>query len=181
MSDTDVLEPDEVPPKGGQMVLRLLREVALFLVLAVPVMFIVGWLRAPGLPQEAPDFTLVDTEGNTISLEDYAGQTVVLNFWATWCGPCRVEAPSFAAYAQAHPDVPVLGIVADGPVPKVRRSMDDLGITYPVVMGSQQVLQDYGIGVYPTTVVVNPDGSVRWVHAGMLFRPQLAWLTGRLY
>jgi thiol-disulfide isomerase/thioredoxin len=163
------------------MALALGRELLLLVAIAVPLMLAVGWFRAPALPEYAPDFTLVDMGGQPVSLSDFRGQTVVLNFWATWCGPCRLEAPWFTAFAKAHPEVPVLGIVADGPVPKVRATMDDLGIVYPVVSADDAVMGAYGVSIFPTTVVVNPDGTVRWAHAGLMFRPQLAWATGHIW
>lgn len=144
-------------------------------------MGLAGYLRAPDLPEAAPDFELQDLDGNPVRLSDFEGQTVVLNFWATWCGPCRAEAPSFSAFAEAHPDVPVLGLVADGPPNKVRAVADDLGIRYRVISADPETLRAYGVSIFPTTVVVNPDGSVRWAHAGLMFRPHLAWTTGRLW
>ena len=67
--------------------------------LMVVVIHGVGALRAPSLPEQAPDFRLRDLDGQEVRLSDFRGQTVVLNFWATWCGPCRVEAPSFSPMA----------------------------------------------------------------------------------
>lgn len=148
-----------------------------WLVLGVILLQVVGSLRAPDLPDAAPDFALPDLHGQTVSLSDLRGQTVVLNFWATWCGPCRVEIPSFSAFADANPDITVLGIAADGPVPKLRKSATELGITYPVLVGDRDVLARYGVTTFPTTVVVGPDGEVRAAHTGMMFRPQLAWAT----
>lgn len=171
----------EQPPGVPRIVVGLLRDVALLALLAAPLMLVAGWLRGPTLPDQAPVFSLPDLDGRSVSLADYRGKTVVLNFWATWCGPCRVEAPSFAAYAEAHPDVVVLGLVADGPPQRVRVVSKDLGITYPVVQADEATLRAYGVSVYPTTVIVDPDGSVRWAHAGLMFRPQLAWLTGRIW
>lgn len=141
----------------------------------------VGRLRAPSLPGEAPPFIAFDLEGNQVSLADYRGRTVVLNFWATWCGPCRYEAPSLASFADAHPDIPVLGLAIDGPPRKVGQVAADIGMTYPVVTVGPRVSDAYKVEQLPTTVVVGPEGQVRWVHAGMMFRPQLAWVTGHLW
>jgi thiol-disulfide isomerase/thioredoxin len=140
-------------------------------------MQVVGALRAPELPPQAPDFTLATVDGETLRLSQFRGQTVVLNFWATWCAPCQVEMPSFAAFAENNPDVVVLGLASDVDPAKVRKSARDAGVGYPVLMADRSVLEAYEINAYPTTVVVGPEGEVDAVHMGMLFRPQLWWMT----
>jgi len=170
----DVDEDSPPPPKPWY---RHLGEWGGTLVLLAVVMQVIGAFRAPALPEQAPDFTLASLEGDPVELSSLHGQTVVLNFWATWCGPCRIEAPSFSSFSKANPDIRVLGIVADGPAAKVRRARTDLGMTYPVLLGDKDVLRAYGITTYPTTVVVGPEGDVRAAHTGLLFRPQLAILT----
>lgn len=137
----------------------------------------VGWLRAPDLPDQAPDFTLADLDGATVTLSSLRGQTVVLNFWATWCGPCRVEIPAFSAFAQEHPEVPVFGIAVDGSPAELRRAAAQLGIDYPVLVADGAVQAAYQIETLPTTVIVNPDGSVRTAHVGIMPGPQLRWAT----
>ncbi|MEO0602792.1 MAG: TlpA disulfide reductase family protein, partial [Myxococcota bacterium] len=170
------------PPRTWrERVRNTLRDVALLGAVALFGMPVVAWLRGPELPEVAPGFTLRDVEGQAVSLADYQGQTVVLNFWATWCGPCRLEAPVFAQFAEAHPDVPVLGLAVDGPVAKVQRVADELGMDYRVVMADPDVVRAYDVDMYPTTVVVGPDGDVQWSHAGIMFRPHLAWATGHLW
>ncbi len=142
---------------------------------------LVGWLRAPSLPDQAPAFALQTLGGETVSLDAFRGQTVVLNFWATWCGPCRAEIPAFNRFATDHPDVPVLGIVQDGPASKVRHFAGQHGMTYEVLMGDPQVFQDYQVSMYPTTVIVGPDGGIEHAHAGIMYGAYLRWLTGHIW
>ena len=119
----------------------------------------------------------LDTDGTEIDLTKYAGKTILLNFWATWCGPCKVEMPSFNRFAANHPELHVIGIVADGPQPKVQRFIDDAGVTYPILMGDRDVFTEYGVGTYPTTVFLDAEGQVVSAHTGVMFRPQLWWAT----
>ena len=180
MSELDDLDL-EPPRPWWERALRMLGTGIVSVAAIGVLMMVVGRLRAPSLPEQAPAFTVMDLQGHAVSLSDFAGQTVVLNFWATWCGPCRIEAPSFAAFARAHPDVPVLGMAVDGPPHKVRKVARDLGMTYPILQADGPTVEAYRVGALPTTVVVGPDGRVQWVHAGMMFRPQLAWATGRIW
>jgi cytochrome c biogenesis protein CcmG/thiol:disulfide interchange protein DsbE len=176
----DVLD-DEPPPSWTRRLLGWARDgLGLVVFLAVGLV-VVGWLRAPDLPDEAPPFVLRDLDGAEVSLASLRGRPVVLNFWATWCGPCRLEIPSIAAFADAHPDVVVVGIAADGPVGKLAAESQRLGVTYPVLQNDGQVFSDYGVTTFPTTVFVNADGTVRWVHTGLVTRAQLAWTTGHLW
>lgn len=156
---------------------RLLTTWVLPLFAAVVLFQAVGWLRAPALPDEAPAFTLQTPEGETLSLADFRGQTVVLNFWATWCGPCRLEAPSFDSFASANPDIVVLGLAQDPQPGKVRAAAKQLGIHYPVLLADAETLRAYGITTFPTTVIVDGEGRVQTAHTGLLLRPQLWALT----
>lgn len=148
------------------------------LLLALLAMQAVGWLRAPELPEQAPDFALRDLDGQTVSLADFRGQTVVVNFWATWCGPCRIEAPALARFAASHPDIPVLGLATDGPAAKVRATAQRIGADYPILLADRATADAYQVTTLPTTVVVGPDGEVRGVHVGLLTDPQIRWLVG---
>lgn len=111
--------------------------------------------------QAAPDFELPGPDGATVRLSDYRGQTVLLDFWGTWCGPCVEALPRLAALAEAHPGVVVLGLAsyeddATDPVAFARAR----GATYPVVRATGDVLDRFQVRVFPTYYVVGPNGQV---------------------
>ena len=123
----------------------------------------------------APDFTLVDQYGETHTLSDYAGKTVFLNFWATWCGPCKSEMPEIQAlyekYGENQGDLIVLGVAnpktEDAPYnqdvtqAEVEQFLEDNGYTFPVVMDTTgETFYYYGITAFPTTFMIGADGNV---------------------
>ncbi len=175
---TDEVLSEEVPRSSwGRRILGVLRDVVSALLIFALASTVLGWLRAPDLPDQAPGFTLKDLDGQEVDLADFRGQTVVLNFWATWCAPCRAEIPAFSSFARNNPDIPVLGIAVDGPVGKLKVAKRDMGIDYPVLVGDAATVQAYGASTLPTTVVVGPDGEVAAVHVGLMLPPQLWWAT----
>ena len=134
-------------------------------------------MRTPNLPDQAPEWSLKNLQGEVVSLKDFRGKTVVLNFWATWCGPCKMEIPTFSEFAQENPDIPVLGIAVDGSPELLRRASKKLNIMYPVLIADEDVQSNYKVRNLPTTVIVDPTGKVKDVHVGVMFGPQLKWAT----
>lgn len=119
----------------------------------------------------AQDFVLTDQYGNEHSLADYKGKTVFLNFWATWCGPCRNEMPEIQkiyeeTQQEEDSDLVVLGIAAPGfgqekSQEEVEAFLEKNGYTYPVLMNTTgEVFMEYGISAYPTTFMVDRDGNL---------------------
>lgn len=131
---------------------------------------------APEIGAQAPDFALRDLEGNEARLSDYRGRTVLLTFWATWCGPCRLEMPTFEGRYQELKDegFTVLGLNYDEPVEDVSAFRDELGLSFPLLLdpgGSVQRL--YRIRGYPSSIFVDPQGVVRVIHIGLITEGQL--------
>lgn len=119
----------------------------------------------------APDFVLTDQYGNKHSLADYKGKTIFLNFWATWCGPCRNEMPEIQkiyeeTQQEEDSNLVVLGIAAPGfgqekSQEEVEAFLEENGYTYPVLMDTTgEVFMEYGISAYPTTFMVDRDGNL---------------------
>ncbi len=128
----------------------------------------------------APAFTLVSTEGKKVSLSNYKGHPVILNFWATWCGPCKLEMPWFEEFSKkyASQGLVVLGLNQDDSVEpaEVARVAKRLGVSYPVLMAdkNEAVSKDYGgVAYLPETFYLNREGKVLNVTAGAPSKDQL--------
>jgi cytochrome c biogenesis protein CcmG/thiol:disulfide interchange protein DsbE len=132
--------------------------------------------RAIKLSKDAPDFTLKDAAGKRMSLSDYKGRVVVLNFWATWCGPCKVEIPWFIDFQKTYhaQGFTVLGVSMDAEGwSVVNPYVSAAKISYPIVLGNEEVNLRYGgIEALPTTFVIGRDGKVAYVHAGLIDRTE---------
>lgn len=127
----------------------------------------------------AIDFTLKDQYGNTHSLSDYKGKTIFLNFWATWCPPCRAEMPDiqkiYETYDTEGDDaLIVLGVAGPGygnekSEEGIKEFLDENGYTYPVLMDTTgELFSAYGIYSYPTTFMIDRDGNVFGYASGQL-------------
>jgi peroxiredoxin len=123
--------------------------------------------------KKAPDFTLTDRRGDPARLSDYMGKVLVLDFWATWCGPCRVEIPWFNQLALQYKKsgLAVLGVSMDE---KGWRAVDpfvtEFHISYPIVLGGEAVIRQYGVGPPPTTFIIDRTGKIAAVFAGLVNR-----------
>ncbi len=140
---------------------------------AVLLLTAVGAYAARGLVgADAPDFALRSNAGANLRLSEYQGDVVMLNFWATWCGPCRQEMPQLekihARYEQAG--FTLLGINVDGDPEKARRMAEDVGVSFPVLFDDEKTVSKlYDIRAMPVTVFIDRDGRVRDIHHG--YRP----------
>ncbi len=126
----------------------------------------------------APNFTLASVGGGSKSLEDYRGKVVMLNFWATWCGPCKQEIPDFIAMQEAYRDqgFEIVGVSLDDPTAtaQVAQFVKQAGINYDIVYGNGQVAQAYGgVQSIPTTFLIDREGNVVTSKVGL--QPKDAW------
>lgn len=123
-------------------------------------------------PEKAADFTLKTIDGEEVSLSDYEGKVVLLDFWATWCPPCRRGVPDLVEIQNQYKDeVVVIGISLDNQstVADIEPFMEEYGINYPVVLGNQQVVTDYGnIQAIPTSFIIDQSGNIQQTHVGLV-------------
>jgi thiol-disulfide isomerase/thioredoxin len=125
----------------------------------------------------APAFTLKTLEGATANLADYRGKAVMIDFWATWCGPCRIEMPWFPEIQKKYgpQGFTILAInMDDGGIDLVKKFAKDFGVNYPILMGSDAVADAYGVTQgYPTNVFIDRDGRVIAGEIGLTGQRQL--------
>ncbi len=122
-------------------------------------------------PATAPVFTATDLDGRSLSSTSFRGKVVLINFWATWCAPCRAEIPDLIALQEKYRDrLQIIGISQDeAPPAVVKRFVADHNINYPVVMTSPEIEKLFpGINALPTSYVVDRDARVVQKHVGML-------------
>lgn len=165
----------EPSPSTGATLLRAARDWILAIAVAVVVFVLVGVAQrafdsgSGTLDGPAPPFTLATLDHGDVGLASLAGQPVVLNFWASWCGPCRAEMPDLIRFSADYPEVHMLGVAVDSGGPAdIARAAQRFGITWPVAPASAQLKRDYGVNVLPTTVVIDAAGQLHHRHAGQL-------------
>ncbi len=123
-----------------------------------------GASQTPEKQQSAgKTFELKNLEGETISLEDYRGKVVLVNFWATWCPPCIKEIPDIVKLRNTYKDknFEVIGIIVNSKEPQVKKMVQDFNISYPVLWADTQVINDFGpIRAIPRTFILDKEGRI---------------------
>ncbi len=141
-----------------------------FVQIAIVMLFAVPY-TAQGVSstEAAPDFTLKSLNGENLRLEEYRGQVVLINFWASWCGPCRQEMPVLDRIHQRYEETgfSVLGVNVEEDSVAARKVAEKSEVTFPVLLDNEQLVSRlYDLKAMPSTVVVDRDGNVRYVHKG---------------
>jgi peroxiredoxin len=131
--------------------------------------------EAPAVGALAPLFTLTDVNGTAVSLEEQRGKVVLLNFWATWCPPCRQEMPGIQSRFEQHqPDLVVLAIDNDEPINLVQRFTEEFELSFSPLLDPRAEVQIlYQIRAYPTSMFVDENGIIQIVHIGLMTESQL--------
>ena len=124
------------------------------------------------------EFTLNDLDGNPVTLSQFGGQPVIINFWATWCGPCRIEMPHLQAAFEQHQEDGLVILALDqdeAPDDVAAFFFDEFGLTFtPLLDDGKSVSQNYGlVGTLPTSIFVNPDGEITAIHRGPMVAEQI--------
>ena len=180
----------ETPAAGSNRTALLIMGLGLVLGLVAGLVVFIGLPRwpaasagpastpapAPIVGAPAPDFSLQDLNGNTVTLSALQGQVVAVNFWATWCGPCRLEMPALQArYASLQASgFTVLAINFSDTQEAAERFAGELGLTFPVLIDPGDTVNDlYRVRGYPTTFFIDRDGMVARQHVGYMSEGQL--------
>ena len=127
-----------------------------------------------------PEFSMPDLQGNTVSIHDFPGKALVVNFWATWCAPCLREIPMLKAYQEQHPDVQIVGIALDSE-DAVQAFAEDMQFNYPILVGPGGFEAAAALGAeyiaLPLTVFVAADERIYGTHMGELHAEHLEHFT----
>ena len=132
-------------------------------------------LPAPVVGAPAPDFTLQTVDGESLRLSDLRGKVVAVNFWATWCAPCRLEMPDVQDRAERFPDrLAVIGVDFAETAEEVAAFRREVGVDFPLLLDPEADVQRlYRVLGYPTTFFIDEEGTIRFQHIGLMSGGQL--------
>ena len=139
--------------------------------LALLIACLASLAAAAEIRKDAPGFTLQDSKGASVQLSKYKGKVVVLDFWATWCGGCKVEIPWFMEFEKKykHNGLAVIGVSMDDDGWKaVKPFLKAKKLNYKVVLGNQDLAKSYGLESMPMTLLIDRDGKIAATHVGMV-------------
>lgn len=130
---------------------------------------LIGSSLASTLSGPAPDFTLMSKGGDNMRLAEHRGEVVMINFWASWCGPCREEMPHLEALQQRYSKAgfTVLGINVEQDSKQAVRMLENMSLSFPILFDPESVVSKlYDVKAMPSTVMIDRDGNMRYLHRG---------------
>jgi len=136
---------------------------------AILLLGLFGLAQAGEVSGPAPDFTLRSNSGKNLKLSEFRGQVVLLNFWASWCGPCRQEMPALDKLQKRYGKLgfTVLGVNVEEDSTQAKRMLKEIRVSFPILFDTQnKVSQLYNVSAMPTTVIIDRDGNMRYLHKG---------------
>jgi peroxiredoxin len=128
-----------------------------------------GTANSANIQGKAPNFTLKSNTGKNIKLSELRGQVVLLNFWASWCGPCRQEMPLLEKLQQRYSALgfTVLGVNVEEDPSKAKSLLKDIPVSFPILFDTQNtVSKQYNVSAMPSTVMIDRNGNMRYLHTG---------------
>ncbi len=149
---------------------KIFRHVIRCLMVAV-IITPLGVIADNKLEGPAPDFTLKSNNGSNIKLSELRGDVVMINFWASWCGPCRQEMPLLDKLNDRYKDLgfTLLGINVEEEPERAKAMLNDIPVNFPILFDTQnKVSKKYNLIAMPSSVFVDRDGNIRYFHAGYL-------------
>lgn len=155
--------------KNAKKKVRLITRTVVLLLLVSAVVYTIATkdsVKVLAVGDKAPNFELVDLEGNKQRLSDYKGEGVFLNFWGTWCPPCKKEMPYIENQHKAFEGkgVHVLSVNIAEPILKVETFRDQYGLTFPIAIDKgKSVMELFNVGILPATYLINKDGEIEQI------------------
>ena len=151
--------------------MRMIRSLATALLVAMSAatLPLAASAATPAANATAPDFTLRSADGRNVRLDELRGQVVLVNFWATWCGPCREEMPHLDTLYQKYrkSGFVLLGVNVDDDPHTALATAAKLGVSFPVLLDTdKKVSKLYDLNTMPSTIVIDRDGKMRFLHRG---------------
>lgn len=150
------------------MTVRNIYQVALF-ALTMLLATAASQASMPAIGSLAPNFTLKSSTGSNLKLSEHRGEVIMINFWATWCGPCRQEMPLLNRIHEQYRKAgfTLLGVNIDDRPDVALNMAKKLGVTFPVLFDTgKRVSRLYDVNAMPSTVLIDRDGKVRYIHLG---------------
>ena len=132
-------------------------------------LLLIGTVNAANVQGKAPNFTLKSNTGKNIKLSELRGQVVLLNFWASWCGPCRQEMPLLEQLQQRYSALgfTVLGVNVEEDPGKAKTLLKDIPVSFPILFDTQNIVsKQYQVSAMPSTVMIDRNGNMRYLHKG---------------